>query len=349
MQCPMPILPQPFSPKKSPLMKLRIGIAALGMVLLCSILAFHFIAGYDWIDAVWMVVITISTVGYGESSEAELTTKLVAIFVIVLGVSATAYTFSGVIQLILQGELDGIVGRRRMERELSRLKNHTIVCGFGRIGRVLTEQLNSLDLAFVILENDPQKAEAAQEMGYLVIEADSTEEECLRRAKINDASQIVVSLSSDVDNVFVTLTARNMCPSIKIIAQAARESSFKKLSQAGANEVVRGHQMVAQHMARLITRPSTANLVALLIEHEHLDFELDELKVPAGNSMIDYSIAQLDIRDNYDLLVVAINPDGGELVFNPPASRKFRGGDTILIMGKADAIDRFRQDKGLLI
>jgi voltage-gated potassium channel len=334
---------------KSPLQKLRKGISALVLVFFSAVLAFHYLAGYDWMDALWMVVITISTVGYGEQSTVDDTTKMLSVLVILLGVTAAAYTFTGVIQVILQGEIDRMLGRRRMEKEINRLENHTVVCGFGKIGRILAGRLDDMQRDFLIIDSDPAKIESANELGYLAIEADATEEDCLRRARIESAGQIVVSLSTDAENVFVTLSARNMCPHIKIIAQAERESSFKKLRQAGADDVVRASQMVAQHMARLIARPSTANLVALLTESEHIDFELDELKVPRNCSMIGKSIAELAIRDQYALLVVAVKPDGDELIFNPTAHRKFDAGDTILIMGKANDIDRFRRDKGLTV
>ncbi|MEM9588896.1 MAG: potassium channel protein [Planctomycetota bacterium] len=331
----------------SPLNRIRQGALGLAAVFLCAVIGFHSVAGYDWLDAIWMVVVTISTVGYSEHSDASPPTKILVIVVILLGVTAAAYTFTGIIQMVLQGEIDSVLGRRRMEREISKLKRHTIICGFGKTGPVLAQQLAERGQSFVIIERDEDQHGEAIELGYLAIHDDATDEDVLKESGIGEARAIVVALPSDAENVFITLSARNLCPQIRIVAQAERESSSRKLRQAGADEVVMAHQMVAQHMSRLVTRPSTAKFFAMLAESQRLDLELDELLIPETSRLVGRSIAELRIRDQHHLLVVGIKPHDGELDFNPDGQRKFNAHETVLLMGKPDDIDLFRIQGGL--
>ncbi len=294
-----------------------------------------------------MVVITISTVGYGEQSSTDASTKILAILLILLGVTASAYLFTGAIQLILQGELDQALGKRRMERQLSHLRKHTIICGFGKAGPTLAEQLAKRKQSFVVLDTHPGQYQNAIDAGYIAIQGDATDEEVLKHVRVQEAKAILIALPTDAENVFVTLSARNLCPSLRIIAQAEKESTSVKLKQAGADEVVMAHLMVASHMSRLVTRPSTAKFFTLLTEAENLDLELDELLIPKESCIVDETIAALCIRDNHNLLVVAVKTQAGELNFNPAGSRKFAIGETVLIMGKANDIEHFRSRNGL--
>ncbi|MEM6471252.1 MAG: potassium channel protein [Planctomycetota bacterium] len=332
----------------SPFNKIRIGATALILIVLLAVIGFRLVADYEWIEAFWMVVITISTVGYGEHSRQDVATQLLSIAVILLGTTAAAYTFTGMIQLTLQGELDEVFGRRRMEKEILRLKNHTIICGFGKTGPVLAADLARSHRSFVIIELDPENYRDAVEMGYTALNDDATDEEVLLEARIQDASSIVVALPTDAENVFITLSARNLCPAIRIVAQAELESSAKKLRQAGANEVVMGHQMVAEYMSRLVTRPTAAAFFSSLTQPEFRDLMLDELLIPKESELANRSIAQLRIRDRHELLVVAVKLPDGTLLFNPPGDRPFLSGETMLVMGKQDAVTAFQKHYALI-
>ncbi len=332
----------------TPFTKIRRGASALAVIVFLAIVGYRLVAGYDWLEACWMVVITISTVGYSEQSGESWMTQLLSIAVILLGTTAAAYTFTGMIQLTLQGELDRAFGRRRMEKELSRLSNHTIICGFGKSGPVLAKDLQQRRYKFVILEIDPVHYQQAIDQGYLAINADATDEETLKEAKISEASAIVVALPTDAQNVFITLSARNLCPGIRIVAQADQESTSRKLRQAGANEVVMGHQMVAEYMSRLVTRPTAAQFFSSLNEPEFKELILDELFIPPGSAIENQSIAQIRVRDQHQLLVVAIKTLDETLDFNPLGERVFKSGETILVMGKQDAVVAFQKRYTLL-
>ena len=332
---------------RTPLQKMKTGFVALSVIVLGAIIGFRFFAGYGWIDAIWMVVITISTVGYGEHSQVDTMTKLLSVGVILLGVTAAAYTFTGMIQMTLAGELDRALGRRRVEKELKKLSGHTIVCGFGKSGRELCERLSRAQHSFVVVENDDERIEQARDAGCLVLDGDATDEEVLKRLRLETAKAIVVGLPSDAENVFITLSARNLCSHIRIVAAAEKASSSKKLRQAGANEVVLAHRMVADHMSRLITRPSAAQFFEVLSQASNLELEIDELLIRADSPMAAQTIAESQIRDRHELLVVGVRPEGGEFQFNPRGDQKLSVGDTVLVMGKFAAIEAFKQVKHL--
>ena len=334
-------------PVQTPLRNVTAGIIALVMIVVFAVLGFHFFADYEWIDALWMVVITISTVGYGERSEVELNAKLLSIGVIMLGVTAGAYTFTGLIQLILAGEIDRVLGRKRMEKELKKMKNHTIVCGFGKSGRELCERLKDAGQSFIVVENNADQIEQAGDAGYLVFDGDATDEEVLKRLGVESAKAIVVGLPTDAENVFITLSARNLCSKLRIVASADKASSSKKLRQAGANEVVLTHGMVADHISRLVTRPSAARFFEILSQAGHLELEVDELVIGPDSPVASKTIAKSKIRDLHELLIVGVRPEEGEFLFNPRGNQMLAVGDTVLVMGKIADIEAFKKSKRL--
>ncbi len=192
------------------------------------------------------------------------------------------------------------------------------------------------------------RRQQAIDLGYLAINADATDEDALQEAGITRASAIIVALPTDAENVFITLSARNMSPAIRIVAQADQESSSRKLRQAGANEVVMGHQMVAEYMSRLVTRPTAAQFFSSLTQPEFKDLMLDELSIPEGSRLENQSIAQLRIRDQHELLVIAVKDKSDSLDFNPRGDRKFQIGETMLVMGKQEDLNAFQKSYELI-
>lgn len=326
----------------SPLTRMRSGAVALAIVFLLSVLGFRYFGEYSWLEAVWMVVITISTVGYSESTEASPSMQLTMIAVIVLGVSAGAYTCGGFIQLLLEGEVERVLGRRKMTKELGRLENHIVICGFGRLGQDLANQLTHRNLPFVVIDLSADRVLTANELGFLAIQGDATSEQILDQVGLERARALATALPTDAENVFITLTARNLQPSIQIIAKSERESSCRKLRQAGADKIVMPHRVGAQQMERMISRPTTADLVELFAEASHLEMELDEFRVEEGNRLVGCSVADSKIKDEFDLLIVGIKDEGGHFRFNPKPQETIRTEDTLLLMGQVDNINRMK-------
>lgn len=329
---------------RTPLQRIRIGGFVLGTVFVTGVVGYHFLGDYDWSDAVWMVVITISTVGFSEHSQLPTSIQALTIAVIVFGISASVYTSSGLFQMILEGELENILGKRRMTREIQNLSNHTVICGFGRMGRNLVNELTPLQKGIVVIDNDAEAVADADEKGLLCIQGDATNENVLEAAGIQRASCLVSTFPNDAESVFITLTARDLNPDIRIIARAERDSTERKLRQAGADMVVMPTLVGARQMERMITRPSTAHLINLVGEGKNRVFDLDELEVKPDSQLIGMNVQQTEAHRRHKLLVLAIKKPDGELRFNPDVSDTFAVGDVILLIGHGDDIARFRAE-----
>ncbi len=324
---------------KSPLDRIRIGAISLIVILTISVVGFRMIGGYDWLDAIWLVVITISTVGYSEQTDSTAAMQVFTMLVIVLGVTGAAYTCGGFIQLMLAGEVEKVLGRRKMTKEINRLSDHVVICGFGRMGQDLAKQLSHRGLKLVVIDNAANKVSMAEEQKLIALIGDATSEDVLQEARINNAQALVTALPTDAENVFITLTARNLCPEIQIIAKSEFESSCRKLRQAGANKIVMPHKIGAQRMERMITRPSVADLVELFAEASALNIELDEFRISDTSPLIGKTLAESKIKEEYRLLVVGIMRADGVFQFNPGPTDTINPSDTLVVMGKVDDVD----------
>jgi voltage-gated potassium channel len=326
---------------RPPLARVRLGFVILAGVVLVSVCGYRLL-GYNWIEAFWMVVVTISSVGFGERPSQPPATQLFTIAVILLGFSAAAYTFGGLLQVLLAGELEEIFGRRRMTREINRLDRHTIIVGFGRIGRILAADLARQGKPFVVVEREPDRCRDAGERDYLYLLGNATDDEVLESAGVARAHSLISALPNDADNVFITLTARNLNRDLSIVARAEHASSDRKLRQAGANRVVMPSTIGAQQMSRLITRPHTADLLELLAEQGNLDVEIDELKILAESPLAGQTVGESQVHREYNLLVLAIKKVAGTLALSPSADYRFQAGEIAIVLGRPTDIIRFR-------
>ena len=244
--------------------------------------------------------------------------------------------------MVLEGELEEALGHQRMTRGIDGLDRHVIVCGYGRIGEYLAGDLRYGKQRFVVIDNDPDRFEEAKDRGFLCLNGDATEDAILIRAGIERAQCLVSCLPSDADNVFITLTARNLQPKLKIIARAEQSTTEAKLMQAGASKVVMPALIGAHRFERLVTRPSTAQLMELVTESSFLDLELDEITLTADSRLIGVKVAATEAHRKHRLLVVAVRGGDGNMIFNPDADYTFRAGDVAVVMGHVEDIRRFR-------
>ena len=331
----------------NPTLRIAQGFVLLGVVFVSAVIGYRYIYGLDWLESTWFVTVSITGVGYGERSIRPPSFQLFTIFVIVFGFLATAYAFTGLAQLLLAGEIERFLGRRKMERDINKLNQHIVVCGFGRLGHSLVTDLAEETSQFLLIENDPQRLQLASAEGYLTVDGDATEEDVLRRARLDRAKSLVTTLPSDAANVFITLTARDLNPSLQIIARAELPSTERKLQQAGASKVVMPSATSARHMFRMIMRPSTAHLIDLMAERTFLDFEMDEILIGPSSDLIGVSVGESQLNFRHKLLVVAVKQEDDTMVFNPSASYSFKDRDVAIVMGKRGDIRRFRQTHSL--
>lgn len=327
----------------SPLVRIRRGAIVLGVVFVAAVCGYRGF-GWSWLEAVYMVVITVATVGYGEHSQLTPPQQAFTIAVVLLGISAAAYTFGGFLQMITEGEIEKVVGTRRMAREIGELNDHVIVCGFGRIGQILCEELVRHKRRIVVIDSNPERIGHAHCLEYLAQVGDATEEDVLMGVGVDRAKTLVTALPSDAANVFITLTSRNLNRSLQIIARGELPNTQKKLLQAGADRVVLPAATGALRMAAIITRPSTVELLELVAGKSIMDVEVDEVTIPAASPLIGKTVLAAETRRKHGLLVVAVKRAHGAMIFNPDAEFVFETLDTVIVMGKPGDISRFREE-----
>jgi voltage-gated potassium channel len=246
--------------------------------------------------------------------------------------------------MLTAGELQKALGRLRMNREIEKLSGHVIICGIGRVGELLAEELSRQGSRFVVVDRDAARISEVTELECLFINGDATQEEILIQAGVQRAKSLVSALPHDAENVFITLSARNLNRDLQIVSRAEQPSTYKKLLQAGANRVVMPATIGAQRMAAMILRPSTVEFLELMADRSVLDVELDEFRLTAGSPFIGKTLGESGTRKNYGLLLVAVKRKVGALIFNPDTDYVFQPEDIAIVMGRTEDILRFRQE-----
>ena len=327
---------------RTPLNRIRRGASVLAGVAITSIVGYHLLTGRPWIDAIYWFIITVSSVGYTEESGVSAEVQLFSIGVIIIGMSAAAYTIGGFLQMMTEGEIDRALGVRKLTRDIRRLNDHVIICGYGRIGQILAADLAQHNMPFLIIDTSNDLTLDAQSLGYLVMHGDATEEDVLLSAGVERAKCLVSGVPSDADNVYIALTTRNLNPKIQIISRGEQPNSEKKLRQAGADRVVMTAVIGAKNIGRMILRPHTADLFEQVADRHILDAEIDEVHIADSSPLVGMTVAEAAPRRDHRLLVIAARRTGGEMVFNPDAEHRFEGADTIIVMGRTEDITGFR-------
>ena len=328
------------------LSRIRRGLTFLAVFCVVAVLAHMAVTGEGFLDSIYFFVVTVSTVGYAEKSQATADVKLLNMATILVGTITVGYTLGLVVQSLVEGEIKRALGIKRMTQEIKQLSGHAIICGFGRIGQTLVDELRRRGRSFVIVDNDTDVVTMARENDMLVVPGDAMDEDILQYAGIERAATLVVALPSDADNVFLTLTARNLNADLRIIARGEQTGTEKKLRQAGANQVVLPAVIGARRIAALVTRPHAAAMLEHFTNHEKLDADLEELTIPEGSALVGKTVRETAARQQHHLLIVGIRRSDGTFAFNPDPDSDFRPGDTLVVMGKRADVDAFRKAYG---
>jgi len=292
------------------------------------------IEGWGFLDALYMTIITISTVGYSEVHHVSKAGRLFTIVLVFFGVGFTLYIAAAVVQFMVEGRIRIILGRRRLEKKIDRMKNHYIVCGYGRIGKVLCKNLRRKPLNLVVVEKDPELTSVMDADGVLYISGDAADEENLIRAGINRAKGLIALLASDADNVFLVLTARQLAPDLSIIARASQEKAKSKLQAAGANTVESPYEMGAVSMANRIIRPTVTSFLNLAFAHKRKDIQMEEIPVSASSDLVNIMLKDTGIRQKFNLIIIAIKKQDKSMLFNPSFEAVIEVGDTVIAVGE---------------
>ncbi|MCS6812282.1 MAG: potassium channel protein [Cyanobacteria bacterium] len=315
----------------------------------------YVIAGWSFLDAVYMVIITVFGVGFGEVRPiTSPALRVFTIFVIVAGSVSVVYMVGGFVQLLTEGEIKQALEVRRMIREIELLEDHVIVCGFGRMGQILCSKLKTARMPFVVLDNNPERVTEAEELGYLVYTGSATDEMALDAVGIRRARVLATVLPSDADNVFITLTAREMNANLQILARGEYPSTEKKLRLAGADHVVLPATIGAMRMSHLITHPATLDFLdrndggSTLNELlSQFGLRMDELEITPTSSLAGGTVSNVEVRGRGNFIVVAVRQADGNMVTSPPDNMKLNPGDTVIVLGHKGDIPQFAQSYAL--
>jgi len=317
------------------------------LILLGGCIGYVAIEGWSGFDALYMTVITLTTVGFQEVHSLSPAGKIFTMVLILFGVGFMLYFLGTITGMIVEGTIKDVFGRRKLERQINQIQGHYIVCGFGRIGRTVTQLLKEEPMEVVIIEKDMQHIPLFQEKKLLYVIGEATSEEHLLQAGIVKAKGLVAAVSSDADNVYITLTARGLNPDLFILARAAEESSVKKLIRAGADKVVSPYDIGARRMAYSILRPTVIDFIELAIHNKNLDLQMEELVVGETSDLKDATLMESAIRKDYNLIVVAIKKKSGEMIFNPLSQTKIHAGDTLVALGDRENLNKLEKKLGL--
>jgi voltage-gated potassium channel len=312
-------------------------------IIILGVTGYMMIEGWNLLDALYMTVETLTTVGYNEVHEMTRMGRIFTILLICIGVAFFLYVAGAVVQFMVEGRIRTILGRRRLDKKIDRLKNHYIICGYGRIGKVLYKMLLSKPIDLVVVEKDPDLIPEMDADKILYVSGDATNEENLIKAGIQRAKGLIAALATDTENVFLVLTARQLNPDLYIIARASRNESKTKLQAAGANKVELPYDMGAVSMAQRIIRPTVTSFLELAVAHKRKDIQMEEMPVRSSSDLVNVMLKDSGIRQQFNLIIIAIKKLDGNMLFNPSFETVIEGGDTVIAVGQENNLQQLEK------
>ncbi|MGE5053453.1 MAG: potassium channel family protein [Acidobacteriota bacterium] len=327
-------------------MKALRNLRTIGLLLLIVVgigtAGFHYIEHWPWFDGLYMVVTTLTTIGYQEVHPLSHSGRIFNVFVILSGVSLLLLGVGALSQALLEFELQSFFGRRRMEREIARLTDHFIICGMGRVGRSVARELARKPASFIIIENTESKRQKFASENWLVLAGDATQEETLRQAQIERASGLIAATTTDATNLYIVLTARGLNPRLKIIARASEDAAEKHLLTAGANAVVSPYSFAGQRIAQSLLRPHVVSFLDTATTHLGMDLEIGEVHIASGSMFAGKTLETSRIRQERGVIVLAIKRRDA-MRFNPAPDERIEPDDCLIAMGEPAQLRQLEQ------
>lgn len=297
--------------------------------------------GWSFIDALYMTVITLASVGFKEVHDLSERGVVFTIILIVIGVGTVAYTLSAAARIILEGEFQQVFGRKRLEKRLRALNDHYIICGYGRMGKIICRELKSEGIPFVAIEKNAESL--PEDDGLFTIEGDATHDDLLRQVGIERARGLISVLPTDAENLYVVLSARELNPQLFIVARAGEEGSEKKLIRAGANKVVSPYHIGGLRIAHTVLRPAVVDFIEFATKSGNFALQMEEVSIPAGSGLSGMSLDQCGFGRELGIIIVAIKRAAGEMEFNPTFRSTINPGDTLIALGETPRLKKLEE------
>lgn len=318
----------------------------LTTIVVAGTVGYMVIEGWSAWDALYMTIISLTTVGYREVHPMSHAGEAFTMVVLVGGVGTVLYSFTLIGASVLETALHNPLERRRVTHMLEQLNHHFIVCGYGRIGAILVDEFRRQQVPYVVIERDAERVRALVEAGHLAVEGDASSEEVLARAGVSRARGLIAAVSTDAENVYTILTARLMQPALYIIGRAESEESTRKITRAGADRVISPYQIGGLHMAQLALRPAVVEFVQLATSSEFLELSMEQIEVRGPGPLAGQTIVGANLRQRFGVIVVGIRRAAGRMEFNPPPDARMDDGDHLVVLGPTDRLGELARHAG---
>lgn len=324
----------------NPFKQLKLSLLVLLVVVSLGTAGYMVIEGWRLLDALYMTVITLATVGFKEVQELSDAGRLFTILLIVIGVSFLGYTLSNLAQVMFEGQFQRFIGRQKVEKTIGSMRDHYIICGFGRIGSLICREFAAESLPFVVIENHQDVIEKLEDEGHPYLRGNATEDEILLKAGINRAKGLISVVTSDTENVYITLTARGLNPDLYILARSGDPGSELKLKRAGANKVVSPYKIGGTRMAQAILKPNVVDFIEIATGRDHYDLQMEEIFIPELSPFAGKNLLDAGFRRETGVIIVGIKKMSGKMVFNPDSGSLIEAMDTLIVLGQAAAVTK---------
>lgn len=302
------------------------------IIILIGVLGIKFFEGYSFLEALWFIIVSLTTTGYGDYVPVTTAGRVFIMVLLVIGIGFVLYAFGSGVGMIVEGKLADVFGRRGMLKRIAKLEGHILICGAGRVGRQVIQRLKKEDVPFVVIESEPSIVRELREQGILVLEGDATADHTLLEAGIQKARGLIAALPSDADNVFVTLTGKELNPEIVIVARANKEGAESKLIRAGADKVIAPEAIGGRRMAASILRPATVEFVETIMHNHGAEIEIEEIAVSGRSPLIGKTLRDSRIKERTGAMIIAIMREG-EIVGVPRADEEIKTHDLLIAIG----------------
>lgn len=308
------------------------------ITIIIGVIGYELTEKYTFLEALWQTVITLSTVGFGELREMSQPGRIFTIVLIMFGFAVFGYSLTSLTRIIVEGEIRNIFRNRKMEKEISNMKNHVILCGHGHLGREIAGELKKWRKEYVVIEMDETIGQELIDQHILVVIGDATEDDTLIKAGIKDAEGVIAALTDDVKNLFVTLTARKLNPGLKIVTKAEQEGSEAKLISAGANKVISPAQIGGKRMASVLINPEVINFLDVVVSEKEFDLSMQEVRIQK-NSIIE-GLSIKDAQIPREIKVIGMKKGDGNMQINPPATQELNADSVLIVLGENVYIEK---------